>query len=287
MPYVIAPVIERLATTRKVRMKTPDFLYHYTSIEGLSHILSSKKIRFSRLDFLDDMEEGGSKDPVDWRKYFFVSCWSATSEESIPLWSMYTKNMTGVRIKIRTEMFKKYYLDAKSIPKFLNIADTSSAPPGAQITFQTYMPYEEMHGEDYMVMPPSWGDGFWPFPVEYTDDENKLSQQLIQYNSETDQTKVSSFEIAKYKREVWRFQDEWRFRLYCHSAAPRSLLGQIDEQQYFDLMVRSLSTLGRGISREYFYLSLDEEAFSGIEILLGPKVDTAHEIIVKALIDSY
>lgn len=268
-------------------MVKPDFLFHYTSIEGLSHILSSKKIRFSRLDFLDDMEEGGSKDPVDWRKYFFVSCWTATIEESIPLWSMYTKNMTGVRIKIRTEMFKKYFIDAESLPKFLKIADTSSAPPGSKISLQTYMPYEEMHGEDYMVMPPSWRDEFWPFPVKYTDDESKLSQQLIKYNSETDQTTVSSFEIAKYKRKVWSFQDEWRFRLHCYSAAPRNLLGKIGEKEYIDLMIRAVSTLGTGISREYFYLSLDEDAFNGIEILLGPKVDTAQEIIVRALVDTY
>ncbi|MCS6160741.1 DUF2971 domain-containing protein [Shewanella baltica] len=268
-------------------MEKPEFLYHYTSIEGLAHILSSKKIRFSRLDFLDDMEEGGSKDPVDWRKYFFVSCWTSTSEESIPLWSMYTKNMTGVRIKVKTDMFQKYQLDAECIPKFLKIADTSSAPPGSKIMLQTYMPYDEMHGEDYMVLPPSWGDDFWPFPVEYTNDEERLSQQLIHYNVETDQTMVRSFEIAKYKRKVWRFQDEWRFRLYCHSAAPRSLMSKMGEQEYFELMVRALSTLGGGISKEYFYLALDDEAFNNVEILLGPKVDIAHEIMVKALIDSH
>jgi hypothetical protein len=265
----------------------PDFLYHYTSIEGLAHILSSKKIRFSRLDFLDDMEEGGSKDPVDWRKYFFVSCWSSSSEESIPLWSMYTNDMTGVRIKVKTDMFKKYQLDAESIPKFLEIADTSAAPPGAKIILQTYMPYEEMHGEDYMVMPPSWSDKFWPFPVEYTNDEDKLSQQLIHYNAETTQTELKSFEIARYKRKVWHFQDEWRFRLYCHSAAPRSLMSKMGQQEYFDLMVKKLSTLGGKISREYFYLTLEDNAFNGIEILLGPKVDAAHEIMVQSLIDSH
>lgn len=268
-------------------MAKPEFLYHYTSIEGLAHILSSQKIRFSRLDFLDDMEEGGSKDPVDWRKYFFVSCWTSTCEESIPLWSMYTKSMTGVRIKVKTDMFQKYQLDDESIPSFIKIADTSAAPPGSKIKLQTYFPYDEMHGEDYLVMPPSWRDEFWPFPVEYTNDEEKLSQQLISYNSETNQTMIKSFEIAKYKREVWRFQDEWRFRLYCHSAAPRSSMSKMGEREYSELMVKELSKLGGGIRREFFYLALDDDAFNGVEILLGPKVDAAHEIMVKALIESH
>lgn len=233
------------------------------------------------------MEEGSSKDHVDWRRYFFVSCWTSTSEESIPLWSMYTNNMTGVRVKIKTDMFKKYFLDAESIPEFLQIADTSAAPPGAKIRFQTYMPYEEMHGEDYFVMPPSWRNKDWPFPVEYTNDENKLCQQLILYNAKKDQTTINAFEIAKYKRQVWGFQDEWRFRLLCYSAAPRSFMNNMEKQEYFDLMIKSLSTLGGGISREYFYLTLDDDAYNQIEILLGPKVDAAHEIMVKALIDSH
>jgi hypothetical protein len=267
-------------------MDKPEFLFHYTSIEGLAHILSSRKIRFSRLDFLDDMEEGGSKDPVDWRKYFFVSCWTSTSEESIPLWSMYTK-MSGVRIKIRRDMFKKYSIDAESIPKFIKIADLSAAPPNAKITIQSYMPYDELHGEDYFVMPPSWRDEFWPFRVEYTNGEEKLNQQLINYDSETNTSTVSAFEIAKYKREVWRFQDEWRFRLQCYSAAPRSLYGKIEEKEYIALMHRALSTLDGNVSRKYFYLELNDEAFEGIEILLGPKVDIAHKIIVQALVGSY
>lgn len=48
-------------TYRDKMNDTPDFLYHYTSIDGLAHILSSKKIRFSRLDALDDINEDNLK----------------------------------------------------------------------------------------------------------------------------------------------------------------------------------------------------------------------------------
>jgi hypothetical protein len=268
-------------------VQKPEYLYHYTSIEGLAHILSSKSIRFSRLDSLDDTEEGASQDTVDWRKYFYVSCWAATSEESIPLWSMYTKNMTGVRIKVKIDMFKRYNIDPINIPKFMQIADTSSAPAGSKINIQSFMPYEEMHGEDYMVMPPSWQEKFWPFPIEYTDDESKLKQQLISYNPTVDKTSISTFEVAKYKRNVWKFQNEWRFRLQCFGAAPRSLWGKLDHNAYVDLMVKRASTFTTGINKECFYLALNEETFNDIEIVLGPKMEPAQRIIVDALVRSH
>lgn len=268
-------------------MSVPDFLYHYTSIEGLAHILCSKKIRFSRLDFLDDMSEGDSADILDWRKYFYVSCWSSSEEESIPLWSMYTNDMRGVRLKVKTKMFKKHRFNLDSVPKFIHMADISSAPPGAQIILESYMPYDEMHGENYMVMPPSWREEDWPYAIQYTNDENKLKQEVLKQNTTTGQASISYNEVARYKRKAWQFQDEWRFRLYCHNAAPRSLMSKMSETDYYNLMVDSLSTLGPGIAQEYFYLTLDDNVFESIEILLGPKVIEAQKIIVEALKAKY
>src|SRR5690606_9665483 len=165
--------------------------------------------------------------------------------------------------------FKKYQFNLDDVPTFIKIADTSSAPPGAQIIVESYMPYDEMHGENYMVMPPSWRNGDWPYAIEYTNDESKLRQEVLQQNPRTGQTTISYNEVARYKREVWRFQDEWRFRLYCHSAAPKSLMSKMSETDYYNLMIKSLSTLGPGIEREYFYLALDDSVFDSIEILAG------------------
>jgi len=39
----------------------PDYLYHYTSIESLAMILSTKKIRFNSLVHVDDLVEGKCK----------------------------------------------------------------------------------------------------------------------------------------------------------------------------------------------------------------------------------
>ena len=268
-------------------MNKPTHLYHYTSIEGLAHILKSRQIRFSRLDLLDDMTEGQSLDLVDWRKFFFVSCWTDNVEESIPLWNLYTPDMKGVRIKLPIDMFKKFVIDLTEVPKCVNIVDTSKAPKGAVVTVYSYLPYEKMHGENYFVLPPSFAADRWPFPVEYTDDANKLNQNLIDFNESTQNSEIRSFEVAKYKKKVWAFQGEWRFRLYCHHAAPRSLKNKLSEKEYFDLMVEKLKDMREGIPMEYFFMELDDNAFKNIEVLLGPKVEPAHEIIVRSLTNNY
>lgn len=268
-------------------MKKPDYLYHYTSIEGLAHILHSRQIRFSRLDLLDDLTEGQSKDHVDWRKYFFVSCWTADAEESIPLWSMYTPSMKGVRIKLPTDMFKKYPLDTSKVPSFIQLADTSSAPPRADIKIMSYLPYDKLHGEDYFVMAPCFAEKLWPFPVEYTENEDILNQNLITYDPEKGQSIIRSFEVAKYKKRVWAFQNEWRFRIYCHNAAPRSMKDKMTTQAYFELMLKELASLEKGVSQEYFFMELNDDVFDDMNIVLGPKVNASHEIIVESLIKSH
>lgn len=268
-------------------MDKPEALYHYTSLEGLTHILSSRKIRFSRLDLLDDMTEGSSTDPVDWRKYYFVSCWTSDPKESIPLWHMYTKEMCGVRIKLPTEMFKKHSFCKEDVPSFLELADTSSAPAGAKIKFYSYLPYEELHGEDYFVMPTSFNEDVWPFSVIYTDDESVLNRAYLEYNKESNNTKISTHEIAKYKSTVWSFQKEWRFRINCFNAAPRSLADKMSVEEYHELMINRLRSIGEGVSREYFYLDISDDAFSKMEIVLGPKMDEAQKMIVSSLVDKY
>ena len=74
-------------------------IHHYTSIESLAMILSTRKIRFNRLDRMDDLEEGRvAAQGVPLGKYTYVSCWTEEQEESIPLWNMYAGKEMGVRI---------------------------------------------------------------------------------------------------------------------------------------------------------------------------------------------
>jgi hypothetical protein len=115
----------------------PKLLYHYTSINNLSLILKNRTMKFSCLEQLNDLTEGLTSDVGQFGKYVFVSCWTETSEENIPLWNMYTPNMSGVRIRLPMHPFKRYGL--------VEIKGTRTAG-----RFQnSIVPKEEIIGKDY------------------------------------------------------------------------------------------------------------------------------------------
>lgn len=89
-----------------------EFLYHYTSIETLALILKNKIICFNHLLNVDDLEEANTQDMVNFGECINGSCWTEDSEESIPLWNVYTPNMKGVRMGLPKFPFKKYHFSA-------------------------------------------------------------------------------------------------------------------------------------------------------------------------------
>jgi len=88
-----------------------DYLYHYTSISTLGLILKYKKLRFNNLLDVDDLDEG-RRCGNPWGKYCFVSCWTDDPKESIPMWSMYSKDMKGIRIKLKKFPFVYYEFES-------------------------------------------------------------------------------------------------------------------------------------------------------------------------------
>ncbi|MDU0111472.1 hypothetical protein RT723_00250 [Psychrosphaera aquimarina] len=239
--------------SNNVNRDLPEYLYHYTNIESLAHILKSQQIRFSRLDLVDDMTEGQSNDAVDWQKYFFISCWTDDPVESIPLWHMYTKEMSGVRLKLPTSMFKFHTINPDELPTGLSLVNKSIIPEGKNYSIKSLLPYDRLHGEDYLVMSPSFKEDLWPCKIDYTDNESLLNQELISYNSKNDKTILSPYEIAKYKKKVWGFQNEWRFRIYCLNAPPRELMQTMPEREYNELMENEMKSFWKGVSQEYFF----------------------------------
>ena len=85
-----------------------EHLFHYSSINKLALILSSKRIRFNRLDFVNDPNEGSTSDFGSMAVYFFVSCWTKHKEENLALWNMYTEKMRGIRIELPLPLFNNY-----------------------------------------------------------------------------------------------------------------------------------------------------------------------------------
>ncbi|MDD4080827.1 MAG: hypothetical protein PHP02_05385 [Eubacteriales bacterium] len=86
----------------------PQLLYHYTSIPTLALILKNRTMRLNSLKNVDDPTEIQSQDIEGVGKYILVSCWTRQSEESIPMWQMYSSNLCGVRIGMREYPFQVY-----------------------------------------------------------------------------------------------------------------------------------------------------------------------------------
>ena len=75
-------------------------LYHYTSLATFALILTTKSIKFNRLDLVDDPDEslfGYGDSDMKLNSSSFVSCWTEDKVENIALWKMYT-DLKGVRI---------------------------------------------------------------------------------------------------------------------------------------------------------------------------------------------
>jgi hypothetical protein len=233
-----------------------NFLYHYTSIETLALILKDQKIRLNCLINVDDPEEAKSRDIKNIGRLCVVSCWTDIEQDSLPMWNMYTSDMKGVRIKMKTYPFKTYMPVLDFPVKFS----------------ESYVDERKVLEDDIaMIIPPS----LVLEKVEYTEDEEKLFPKIM---DDEDQSYNTDY-IGKYKRTCWSFQSEWRYKILF---TPFSRSEIVNNEAAFDKMHR-----GWKVPYREFYLDLAEDAFEGSEIILGPKTSEAQKIIVEALVDKY
>lgn len=235
----------------------PKYLYHYTNINTLALILKNKTIKFSSLDKVDDLEESQTNDLGNFGKYCFVSCWTENEEESIPFWHMYTQNKEGVRIKLPSNPFKKYVIP-KEITKTEDIL--------------TYFNPVNLLTNNYFIQP------FLDIlrKVEYTDDISLLYPKV--YFRTKKSTELDVTNLGKYKRTYWSFQKEWRYWFFVFPGTIEDLKTKNPINKWIE---------NKDLPFDDYYLSIDDEAFKRMEIILGPNTNEGHQIIVESLIDKY
>ena len=235
------------------------YLYHYTSIENLALILKSKKIRFKALDTVDDLNEGIAADVDEYGQFVFVSCWTDKKKESIPIWNMYAKDMSGVRIALPKYPFNHYSFD--DLPKEImrDIPFTGS-------TIFNGIGFDNGHifsqGEHYLIK------------IKYSDDTELLKPKVVDASNENHRT-IWSSRVGVYKNTFWKFQSEVRYRLIVYPAfgfKPKS------DNKYDNPYKMNLS---------YLDIPIRDNAFKEMKILLGPKQSEAHRIIIETLIAKY
>lgn len=257
--------ISNLSRYGKQLAERPDYLYHYTSIKNLAHILQSRKIRFTPLTEKDDKIECTVDSLQHVRKYVFSSSWTDLERENIPFWSMYTDQMKGVRIKLPTYMFTDC---------IIHIDNTKIQ--GVQNSFhESIIPENAIFGDNFYILPLSIKNSFTLSRVVYQDD-NEVKNC---FSKNEDGVYVSYKDWGIIKTKDWEFQSEWRFRILV-VPINHALFNAFE-----DSMKRMIGN--EDISIKEIYVDISKEAFLKMEIMLGPKCDDADEIIVKSLVEQY
>lgn len=137
---------------------------------------------------------------------------------------------------------------------------------------------------DHIVIPEAY-DKF--HQVEYTDDAKKLRPRLLS-TKEDGTHSIAYGSLGRYKRQEWAFQSEWRYRLLILPSVPPPVRSYSDKQ-YLDAFLRETgqAVTGKACPFDSYFLELNEQAFSSMQILLGPKYSPGDRAIVEALIESH
>ena len=265
-------------------------IHHYTNIESLAMILSTKKIRFNRLDRMDDLEEGRVEaQGIPLGKYTYVSCWTEDEEESIPLWNMYAGKEMGVRISLPQDMFKDYsFLDGLIGDEELSSALLSSMPKIAS-TVTWKIPSSEYLGKTYLILPVysnNIGGGFYT-KIKYVKNVFAVTKDLVNVvhnENGTSDLSLKIGEVGVYKHERWQFQNESRFILRIIPTEETITL--FEASKFVELLTKAMIN-GILPNIETYDLSLKDEVLDQLEVTLSPSITMGQRVIVESLLKQY
>ena len=258
-----------------------NIIYHYTNIETLSLILKKKTIRFNRLDKVDDLSEGDSFQKVNLSKFYFISCWTEDSEESIPLWKMYTNEMKGVRIGIpKDEIFP-----------FVPINFPEDHKPYVKGELRSPLPFADIFGKEHYIFPNFMTEAQFYRKVEYDKNFVQLKNNAIKLE-QTNDGKVSlnisdPTRIASVKSPKWKFQKESRFVLLIFPSF--SDKGMVDKEWRENIPNYILQSLinGEGPNLNFYDVTYNKEILKDMTVTLGPKCNEGEIILVRSLLDKF
>ncbi|WP_299979253.1 hypothetical protein [uncultured Pseudoteredinibacter sp.] len=250
---------------------TPAFLYHYTSIENLALILSHRTIRFRQLSTLNDPLEGKNADFAYAEKLIFSSSWTASEQDSIPMWSLYT-GLKGVRVKLPIDLFNPR--DEITYGKWGNghINAASISPPIEMLMLPTQSGRRAVHKFSHVTGPDK---------INYINSESVGDLPPVRTKTigfwHTAKNPMEGFDLSNiglHKIEDWSFEHEWRFRI---PLAIQATIEGNSLEEYCEIMQPS---------RDYIDLPIRAEALQQIEVMLGPKTTQGEEVLVRSLINT-
>ena len=257
-------------------------IYHYTSINTLALILESRKIRFNRLDRVDDIRESQTVAGIEFGKYFFVSCWTKSAKEHIPLWHMYTPEMKGVRIGLPDMPFQMMPLNT---PPAWNMKQRRE--------ILSLLSFEEMFRDSYCILPIFLTPDMFAGPVSYVPDiavSYRNNVELIVGPNNHGNLKIKNMPLLpRTKDDYWAFQDEYRFVLLIVPSIPAPSTGISSPEFVEKFPSHVLSSFVKGVDPgiDYYDLTLSQDALNSIEVTLGPRTDHSERSVVEALLGKF
>lgn len=174
-------------------------LSHYTNAEALLTILSEKKLKANRVDYLDDLQEKSFlQNMIDQNEALpYVISFDNSSTENIALWHMYTKNDTGVRVS--------FYADKRYSRHLFRCLFKEGTPIEA---------YRKGQSESVPFMPFHHCEGEFLYPSVYV--HTKISDVIYDEKICESEVPLPAADIkdwsyyAVIKAKEWKFQNETR-----------------------------------------------------------------------------
>jgi hypothetical protein len=243
-------------------------LYHYTNLKSLALILDSGKIRFTRLDSLDDLKEIEGL-PEYLKSRFFVSCWTEDSDENISLWSLYTK-MKGVRIEFPKKLYPEYTHKKGDYGHWFFGEDTICP-----------LNIDEIRTDEYFISNPFWlEDGFYT-KVIYDKNYKELKQSSI--SSTNDGIVINHIKnLLRYKNPIWQFQKESRFFIMAIPLPPLHLFNGNRLEQMKNINYNQINN-----DINYIDISLSPDVIDSIIVRTHPNCDKADILIIESLLQRF
>lgn len=267
-------------------MDQVQLFHHYTNPYTLGRILKTRKLRLNRLDRVDDVTESNKFGEFDLAKYLYVSCWTDSAEESIPLWNMYSRGMSGIRITLPRDPFA--YVPLK--------------PPTAWGTYRmegeilSFLPLEKIFARDYVINSSFFfNKDTFVRKIEYLEEgtlqklRNDAVKPLIQPDGRLYWTIDGPQSLAGYKSKVWEFQAEVRYVLMLYPSPPLPKTGPGDGDWTKELPIYSMQAMreGKGPNIKHIDLPLNQDILDNTRVTLGPLVTDANRQVVKDLLEKY
>lgn len=233
----------------------PNYLYHYTNVDTLALILKGRNIKLGRLDKMDDIQEGKAGDIEKVGKFCYVSSWTGSSDDIIPMWDRYTCIEKGVKIKLRSDFYKKYKVTEEVAKKF-NLENSF-------IGKSTIIDYNQLN-EEYTSN--QWKNKDPWVQVCYVESNqlDKLEPNVC-YNSNTIDLKNKGI----YKSKVWAYQNEYRVKI---DIFPRKI--NFDEVSNYKQKL------------EKFYIEIQDQAFENMEITLSPLMSKGYRVLAENIVNT-